>query len=214
MSDIKLYGPHYSTYTRSVRLALEEKGVPYELVGVDLLAGASQQEEHMARQPWGKVPAMSHGDFALYETCAMGRYVDEAFEGPALQPVDPQDRARMTQAISVIDSYLYPNLVTAVVIQRLVVPMMGGESDEAVIAEGREKGRVALQALSDLAGPEPFLAGKGPSLADFHLVPIYDYYSRTPEGAAELPNYPRLQRWWEAMSARESVAKTRPALGD
>ena len=213
MSDVKLYGPHYSTYTRSVRLALEEKGVPYDLVEVNVFEGVNQEPEHLARQPWGKVPAMSYGDFALYETCAMERYVDEAFEGPALQPVDPQDHARMTQIISVIDSYLYPNLLTAVVIQRLVVPLMGGESDEAVIAEGLEKGRVALTALNNLAGPEPYLAGKGPSLADFHLVPIYDYFRQTPEGQACLSGFPRLKAWWEAMAARESVTKTTPSLG-
>jgi glutathione S-transferase len=213
MSDVKLYGPHYSTYTRSARLVLEEKGVPYDLVEVNVFEGANQQPEHLARQPWGKVPAMSHGDFALYETCAMERYVDEAFEGPALQPVDPQDRARMAQIISVIDSYVYPALLTAVVIQRLVVPLMGGESDEAIITEGLEKGEVGLKALSDLAGPAPFLSGKGPSLADFHLVPISDYFRQTPEGENCLTNYPRLQSWWEAMSARDSVTKTTPKLG-
>ena len=60
-----LYGPAYSTYARTARLALEEKGVAHELHEVDLLTGAGQSPEHLARQPWGKVPAFEHDGFAL-----------------------------------------------------------------------------------------------------------------------------------------------------
>lgn len=55
-----IYGPAYSTYARTVRLALEEKGVGYDLVEVDLLGGAAKAPEHLARHPFGKVPAFEH----------------------------------------------------------------------------------------------------------------------------------------------------------
>ena len=77
-----IYGPAYSTYARTVRLALEEKGVDYDLVEVDLLAGATKAPEHLARHPFGKVPAFEHDGFELYETDAIMRYVDAAFPGP------------------------------------------------------------------------------------------------------------------------------------
>src|SRR5215471_17153012 len=95
-----VYGPAYSTYARTTRLALEEKGVDYKLEEVDMLGGACQQPAYLARHPFGKVPAFSHDGFALYETGAIIRYVDEAFPGPKLQPADPKRRARMTQIIS------------------------------------------------------------------------------------------------------------------
>ncbi|MGH6691405.1 MAG: glutathione S-transferase N-terminal domain-containing protein, partial [Gammaproteobacteria bacterium] len=77
-----VYGPAYSTYTRTVRLALEEKGVDHDLVEVDLIAGATKAAEHLARHPFGKVPAFEHDGFALYETDAITRYVNEVFPGP------------------------------------------------------------------------------------------------------------------------------------
>jgi glutathione S-transferase len=63
-----VYGPAYSTYTRTARLALEEKGVDYKLEEVDILSGAAQSPAHLARQPFGKVPAFEHDGFRLYET--------------------------------------------------------------------------------------------------------------------------------------------------
>ena len=102
MSDPIVYGPNYSTYARSARLALEEKGVPYRLEEVDLMQGGTTQPAYLKRQPFAKVPAFEHDGFPLYETAAIERYVDETFPGPKLQPDDSKRRARMTQIVSVI----------------------------------------------------------------------------------------------------------------
>jgi len=104
MSDPIIFGPAYSTYARSARLALEEKGVPYKLQEVDIMKGECQTPAYLARQPFAKVPAFEHDGFTLYETAAIERYVDQAFPGPKLQPADPKRQARMTQIISIIDS--------------------------------------------------------------------------------------------------------------
>ncbi len=69
-----------------------------------MLGGACAEPEYLARQPFAKVPAFEHDGFRIYETSAIMRYVDEAFDGPALQPADAKGRAIMEQAISVIDS--------------------------------------------------------------------------------------------------------------
>ena len=77
-----LHGPGYSTYVRTARLAFEEKGVDYDLDHFDFMDGFP--DEHLARHPFGRVPTLTHGDFALYETVAICRYVDEGFDGPPL----------------------------------------------------------------------------------------------------------------------------------
>ena len=94
MSKPTLYGPAYSTYTRSVRLAMEEKGVDYDLVEVDFLQGPMPAEQ-IERHPFAKVPALAHDGFKLYEVSAIGRYVDEVFDGPSLQPDDEIGRAHV-----------------------------------------------------------------------------------------------------------------------
>jgi len=88
-----LYGAAYSVYVRAVRLALAEKGVACRLVEVDVFAPGGPPPEHLARHPFGKIPAFEHDGFRLYEAGAISRYVDEAFEGPPLQPARPRERA-------------------------------------------------------------------------------------------------------------------------
>jgi glutathione S-transferase len=47
-----VFGAPYSVYVRAARLALEEKGVPYELVPVDIFASGGPSPEHKARHRW------------------------------------------------------------------------------------------------------------------------------------------------------------------
>jgi glutathione S-transferase len=208
-----LHGPAYSTYARTARLALEEKGVAYELKDVDILSGKNQAPEHLSRQPWGKVPAFEHDRFGLFETFAICRYVDEAFPGPALQPADPKARARMTQICSVVDSYGYGAMVGKVFWQEAIVPMQGGTPDAAIVADGVAASEKVLDVLHRLMESGGMMCGDVVSLADLHVLPPLDYYRMTKAGASAFASRPKLAAWWEKINARESVTKTRPKLG-
>ena len=212
MSDPIVYGPGYSTYVRTVRLALAEKGVAYHLEEFDFIQNGVP-EEHLRRNPFGKVPAFEHDGFSLYETQAIARYVDEAFSGPALQPGDVRARARMVQIICIADNYTYGPTVGTLVIQRLVTPTMGGTPDENAITAALPNVEKAMAALNDLVGGNAYLAGANLSLADLHLIPIFAYFTQTPESGAILDKNANLKRWWDAVSGRDSVAKTQPQLG-
>jgi len=206
-----LYGPQISTYVRSARLALVEKDVAYELRNVDIMAGEHRQPAHLAQHPFGKVPVLEHEGFSLYETCAILRYIDEAFPGPRLQPGDPRSRARMTQAIAVIDAYAYAPIVQQIVIPRFLAMRAGTKPDEAALEAAVPAARQALAALEALMVGE-FFVGKALSLADLHLVPVCDYFRQTPEGESLLSGTPKLTRWWATMSRRPSLAATAPSL--
>jgi len=207
MADPTLYGAAYSVYVRAARMALAEKGVGYRLVEVDVFAAGGPPAEHLARQPFGKIPAFEHDGFRLYETGAITRYVDEAFEGPALQPADPRARARMNQAIGIQDAYVYPDLVWGLYIERVEAPRRGRAPDEARIARLLPRAETCLAALEALADG-PWLAGPALTLADVHAAPMFDLFLRTPEGAEMLPRHPRLAAWWAAVSARPSFTTT------
>jgi len=207
-----LYGPGYSTYTRAARLTLEEKGVDYDLVEIDFIGGGFT-DEYLARQPFAKVPAFEHDGLKLYETPAIERYDDEAFDGPALQPAMPGKRARMTQIISIIDSYVYPRTVGDLVIQRLVRPILGAEADESVIEAALPEVNKGMAAIEALLGDNEYLAGDALSLADLHLAPVFAYFADTPESKGILEDKPGLGAWWGRIGSRESMAKTKPQLG-
>jgi len=213
MANPTIYGPRYSTYARSILLALAEKGVACDVHEVDIFKGEHQTPEHLARHPFGKVPAFSHDGLDLYETVAVLRYVDEAFDGPKLQPADVKARARMQQVMGVVDSYAYSAFVTHLFIPRAVVPMLGGETDEAAVAAALPDVEKAVRALDTLIDGNAFFAGADLSLADLHVVPVYDYLSQTPEGQKVLAGAPNLSRWWDAMQDRPSVVQTQPQLG-
>lgn len=209
MSDIDnsvvVYGAGYSVYVRIVRIVLAEKGVSYELVPVDVFAQEGLPADYIARHPFGRIPAFSHGGFDLYETTAVTRYIDESFDGPALQPQATRERARMNQIIAMLDNYAYGPMVWDVYVQRMEPPE-GQHPDEAKIADGLEKARRFLIALTDLVGDRLWLAGDTPCLADFHAAPIFDLFQQAPEGAAMLAEFPSLIAWWERIKVRPSVA--------
>jgi glutathione S-transferase len=209
MATVTIYGAPYSTYTRSALLALQEKGVDYALEMVDIFQPVPP--EHLERQPWGKIPVLSHDGFEVYETAAVMRYVDEAFPGASLQPADPKNRARMIQAIGVIDSYGYKPIVQELFVQRAAMPKFGQPSDEAKIAAALPNAETALDALVDIMGKDDWLAGTF-SLADIHFAPVYTYLAMTPEGQAMLDKRPTLKAWWNRMSARPSMAATKSPL--
>ena len=212
MAEPVVYGAAYSVYVRIVRLALAEKGVDYRLEEVDVFAEGGPPPEHLGRHPFGRIPAFAHDGFALYEAGAIARYVDEAFPGPALQPTEPRERARMNQIVSIVDGYAYRTLVWEIFVERVRKPQQGAASEEAAIAAALPRARTCLAALADLAGPGDFLVGGRLGLADLHAAPMFVYFLMTPEGQAMWPEFPRLQAWWRAMAQRPSLAVTRSPL--
>lgn len=208
MPDVTIYGPAMSTSVRTARMACVEKGVAHAREDVDFRSAA-----HRSLHPFNKVPVMRHGDFVLYETGAICRYVDRAFPGPPLQPKDLQSLARMDQWMSAIMDYIYSVMIGEFIWQRLFVPMKGGQPDEAKIEAAVPKVAHQLSVLDAALKPGPFLAGALASLADLMLFPVIVYLRATPEGGAALVKAPAVAAWFERIAARPSAAATDPARG-
>jgi glutathione S-transferase len=210
---VVLRGPAHGTLLRVSRLALEEKGVAYDLREADLPRPRDLRPGHAARhRPWD-APVLEHDGFALSEAAAITRYVDEAFPGPALQPTGARGRARMAQAAALADHHLHGPPA-----MRLLWRAMYGAADSDGPADGlvadEEEDRAAveraLDLLEGLIGEGGHPAGGAFSLADCHLIPVLDLLAPTAEGTAMLNRRPHLAGWWQAVEARPSVAKTRP----
>jgi glutathione S-transferase len=208
MRAVELFGLERSVYTRIARLALEEKGVAYTLHEVEIFGPHGVPEEHRQRHPFGRIPVLRHGDFELYETAAITRYVDEAFDGPALQPSEPALRARMNQVIGLLDAYAYQPMVWGVFVQRVRRPLQGQPTDEAEVAQSLELSQTCLRALTRLAAFEPFLVSRFLSLADLHAAPMLRYLALAPEGQALLDQHPAVQQWLQSMLTRPSMLRT------
>ena len=102
MANIIVYGFPVSTFVNIVRLVLTEKGVPFTFRDLEQEMGSPR---HLALHPFKRVPILDHDGFVLYEPFAIAAYVDQAFDGPPLQPDDARERARMNRWISALNSY-------------------------------------------------------------------------------------------------------------
>ncbi len=207
MAEVVVYGNPLSTYTRTARMALEEKGVAYELEPVDHRA-----PEYRQTHPFGKIPAMRHGDFLLYETMAICRYIDEAFDGPALQPAQAQARARMMQWVSATLDYFYPAMIRKLVFERLLAPVQGRDADEALVAESVPEIEHQAEVLAAALEGRSYLTGEAATIADLFVFPVLFYVNFAPEGRTILDGAPALAAWLGRMSERASAEATMPPI--
>jgi len=208
MTDIVVYGIPGSPFLRSVLTLLEEKGAAYRLR--PLAPGEHKGADYLRRHPFGRVPAIEHDGFALYETQAILRYVEDVFPEPRLIPEAPKAAARMNQIMGINDWYFFPKVAAAIVFHRIIGPVLLGTSpDEAAIAEALPMGRTCIAELERLLGDRQFLAGDALSLADILLAPQLDLFAATPEGRLMLAGT-RLEAWLARMNARPAMIATRP----
>ena len=87
MSDITVYGIPGSPFLRAVEVSLKEKGADYRLQPMS--PAEMKTPEHLKLHAFGRIPIFEHGDFRLYETQAIIRYLDEIFIHPPLTPGNP-----------------------------------------------------------------------------------------------------------------------------
>lgn len=208
LGTVVLHGLERSVYTRIARLALEEKRVPYTLEAVEIFGPEGVPARHLERHPFGRIPVLRHGDFTLYETAAITRYVDDAFEGPPLQPAGAAPRARMNQLIGLLDAYAYRPMVWGVFVQCVRLPQQGRATDPDEVARSLAAAAVVLRVLEDALHGTDHLAGPALTLADLHAWPMLRYFSLAAEGEALLRRFPGTAGWLHRLQPRPSIQGT------
>jgi glutathione S-transferase len=208
MSEFIIHGHPASPFLRSVCLGFQEKSVPYRIARLDV--GEMRSESYRRLHPFGRIPVLEHGDYRLYETQAILRYIDAERPTPALQPTLPKAIGRMNQIVGINDWYLFPMVARIIVFHRVVGPaLLGTTPDEAAIAAAVPDAKLCLGELNRLLGDQQFLAGDRLSLADLMLAPQLYYLAATPEGSAILKDTALLD-WLKRMNARPSMQATMP----
>jgi glutathione S-transferase len=207
MSEFTVHTVPGSPFARAVLATLEEKGARYRLA--PLAPNASKSPEHLARHPFGRVPAFEHDGFSLYETQAILRYLDRVLPQPALTPADPRAAARMDQVMNINDWYLFHGVGNVIVFHRVIAPqLMGLKPDEAAIEAAMPKARTVFGELARLLGEQAFFAGDALSLADLMVAPAVAFFTATPEWAELGLPHANLVAWLKRMEARPSLQAT------
>ncbi len=188
--NLRIHGYPVSTWTRTACMACIEKQLDYELVPL-----ARGGEDHTRMHPFARMPVLELDGRFITESLAIASYLDEAFDGPSLQPADLGRRTAMREWMSRCGDYGFREVVR-------LIPRDRVPSDEELAGA-----RAVLQRFDALIGSEPFLAGSAISLADLYLAP---QVSNAREKAPELlESLDALNGWFELMLGRESFRRTR-----
>ncbi len=205
MAKLQILGVPFSNFVWTVCMACAEKGVPYDLVPLP---------PHCAEidtiHPFGKVPAMRHGDVELCESKAIATYVDRAFDGPKLIPEDPAAAAKVEQWVSLIMTQLDPVIIRGYVLGYVFPGTADGSPNRAKIDAALPALRKQLELLDRTVAETGFLAGNGFTLADIYLLPMLHYLLKLPEGREAVRTTRNLFAYFERHSERPCFKATIP----
>ncbi len=214
MGTVEIIGFDISNWVRAARIFCEEKGVDYTLTTNGMTEFADMKgEKHLQLHPFGRIPAMRHGDVVLFETLAIGHYIDRMFDGPRLVPGDPIEAARMAQWVSALLDYVSRSIMGRCVVQYVLPQFTGKPIDRATIDAVIPDIRAHLAIFDRALDGSTFLHGDRPHLDDFILMPMVDaLVTVAPEGpelVAEAPNVAALRA---AFQGRPSYHATVPEM--
>ena len=167
------------------RIALDEKGVPYRKVAIDLSNRPAWLYE---KNPLGRVPVLEDGNFVLPESSVIMEYLEERFPSPALLPASPEERAHARLLVYRFD-------------------LLGDDYYKAFFRqeqEGLERFGERLAELEARLERQPYLIGSSFGLADIAYVP-WILRARDRFGYS-LDELPALSSWLERLAQRPSVA--------
>jgi len=101
---ILLYDHPLSPYSQKVKIALDEKGVPFEARIPDRIGVGGADGEFAEASPRLEVPALIDGDVRLFDSTIILEYIEDKWPEPTLFPADPADRARQRAIEDVLDT--------------------------------------------------------------------------------------------------------------
>lgn len=203
---MKLYNYWKSSASWRVRIGLAHKGIAYDYVAVDLMAGEQYEPAYAAISAQGQVPALQLDDGrVLVQSMAILEYLEQLHPTNPLLPADPVDRAHARALAEMINAGIQP-LQNFSVTGRLA-EQHGGDP-ATWIRYWVQRGMDALEAqIPD--GPGPWLVGTHATLAEVCLVPQMGVARRVD---CDVSKWPRLLAAEAAALALPSFRDTAPAL--
>lgn len=201
--ELKLLSAKPSPFARKVRVALIEKGIPFETT-IDAPWNTDSIASSM--NPLGKVPALDIGKGqVLYDSKVIVEYLETLDRDPVLLPKDPFARVAHKQIEALADG----------VCDAIVLTVIEGAREPALqsawwIARQRGKANAGVAEASRLLGSREWFVGDTFGLADIAVGCMLGYVSLRAPDLEWRRSYPNLDKFSTRMEARPSFRETRP----
>ena len=128
---MKLYGIPISPFVRKTRVALELKGIDYEMV--DIYPG-TKTSEYLAISPLGKIPALQDGDVVICDSNVIVEYLEELYPDTTVRPTSIADRAKSRWLEEYGGSMLFKPCAADIFMERLTKPFTKNQpTDESIV---------------------------------------------------------------------------------
>jgi glutathione S-transferase len=199
---VQILGYPGSNFTRTVLMAAHEKGIDFENLPM-----RPHSDEVKAVHPFGHIPVMRHDGLELAESQAIARYIDTAFDGPALIPADPGQAAIINQWVSMVASTIDQIIVRKYFVQYLFMKDDDGNVIRTEIDVALKRFRRVFATLEEGVA-QGCLGGDTFTMADCFLMPMVAGMPRFPESKEYLEASPNLQAYLERHSQRPCFAET------
>ncbi|CEP14764.1 hypothetical protein [Parasitella parasitica] len=205
--SITLVGAPFSTFTRTMRMAMRHLKVEHKLEKTK-----PHTKVAYMYNPFGRIPSLIHNDQVIFETLAIRDYIDSTFSN-ALTPQDLNTRLKMDQLISVLCDYIFHHIIFGV-----AKPREHYESQKMAESKIVERLKTPLEQAGKIIGAVDsmvdevgsFLCGNKLTWADYFVYPaIADLFS-LPEAEFFREKAPRLAKWYNGFREREEVIYTYP----
>ena len=199
---LKLCGFHVSNYHNKVRLALLEKGVPFE---EDAGCRPSQNEAFLTRSPLGKVPFMEVDGAVLTESQVICEYLEDTHPAKPLYPRDPLARAQVRELIQYIELHM------ELVARRLYrEAFFGGKVSDETKKEVERDLAKGVRGFATRVRFDPYIAGDSLTLADcsaFVHLPLVSLASKLAFGRDFLEGLPQVKPYLKMLGERPAFAR-------
>ena len=189
------------TISIAVTAALNESGIHWEPVRVDIAGGQQNRPEYHAINPKGRVPVLMTPEGPLTETGAILEYLAETAM-PGFVPADPLARARMREVMYYLASTMHVNHAHKPRGRRWA-------NEEATLADMAAKVPATMSAsCAYIEGlmTGPYLFGPDLTLADFYLYAICTWLG---DDGVDVSLFPALSDFMDAMEATRGVRQAR-----
>jgi glutathione S-transferase len=180
---------------------------PVEFVRVDLTKGEHQSTEYLAINPNGKVPALSDGDFNLWESHAIMAYLATKADSELW----PQDNARQIDILRWLnwDTAHFSRHAGTLLFENHLRGVFGlGEPKQAVIEEAASFFKRFAGVLDQHLNGRDYLVGNRLSIADFGVAAILP---EAREAQLPLDGFTQIQRWHAKLMQLDAWREPFPA---